>query len=99
MKLLAGAAGIGAGGGGEVAGAGIGMGGGKQKSTISPHIRKDNVPACTLISALAVARSSLPRIRGIWGLSSMSTTKKWHGTTNSLTLTGRSSRLPDGAIC
>jgi len=65
MKLVGGATGTGTRGGGEVAGAGIGMEGGKQKSTISPHIQKDNVPTYTLISAPAVARNGLPRIRGM----------------------------------
>jgi len=98
MKLLGGATGAGAGGGGEVTGAGAGMGGRKQKSTLFPHIQKDNVLACTLISAPAVARNDLPIIRGICGLSSTSTTKKSHGTTNSPTLTGRSSKMPTGCL-
>jgi len=38
VKTARGAAGRGAGGGGEVVGAGEGMGGRKQKSTLSPHI-------------------------------------------------------------
>jgi len=102
VKTSGGAAGTGAGGGREVVGAGVGMGGGKQKSTFSPHIQKDIVLACTLISAPAVVRNSLLKIIGMWGLSSMSITKKWHGMTNSATLTGifqDADRLPDGAIC
>ena len=43
-----GGVGEGARGGEEVVGAGVGMGGGKQKSTLSPHIQKDNVPTCQL---------------------------------------------------
>jgi len=54
-------------GGGVREGAGVGMGGGKQKSTLSPHIERDNVPACTLISALAVARNGRPKIIGMEG--------------------------------
>jgi len=88
----------GAGGGGEVAGARVGMGGGKQKSTLSPHIQKDNVPVCTLISAPAVARNGHPKIIGMEGLSSISTTKKSQGMTNSPTLTGTSSRMPTGCL-
>ena len=44
-----GGVGEGAEGGGEVVGAGVGIGGGKQKSTLSPHIQNDNVPACTCL--------------------------------------------------
>ena len=40
-----GATGTGVGGGEEVAGAEEGIGRGKQKSILSPHIRKDKVPA------------------------------------------------------
>jgi len=98
MKSLGGVVGKGAGGGEKVASAGVGMGGGKQKFTLSPHIQNDNVPTCTLISAPAVARNGLPRIRGMQGLSSMSTIKKSHGTTNSPTLIGRSSRMPTGCL-
>jgi len=90
--------GTGAGGGGKVAGAGAGMRGGKQKSTLSPHIQKDNVPACTLIFTPAVARNGRPRMIGIWGFSSISTTKKSHGMTNSPTLTEMSSRMPTGCL-
>ena len=50
---------------GEVVGNGEGMGGGKQKSDLSPHIRKDNVLAYTLIFALAIVRNGLPRMIGI----------------------------------
>jgi len=60
----AGTTGTGAAGGGEVADAEDGMGGGKQKSTISPHIRKDIVPTCTSISAPTVARNGLPKMMG-----------------------------------
>ena len=69
-----GSVGEGAGGGSEVVGAGVGIGGGKLKSTLAPHMQKDNVPACTLISAPAVARNGRPKMIGMWGLSSMSTT-------------------------
>jgi len=98
MKSLGGDVGKGAGGGGKVAGAGVGMGGGKQKSTLSPHIQKDNVPACTVIFAPAVVRNGRPKIIGMEGLSSISTTKKLHGMTNSPTLTGTSSRMPTGCL-
>ena len=66
--------GEGAGGGGEVVGARVGIGGGKLKSALAPHMQKDNMPACTLNSAPAVARNGRPKIIGMWGLSSMSTT-------------------------
>ena len=69
-----GGVGEGAGGGGEVVGAGVGIGGEKLKSTLAPHMQKDNVPACTLNSAPAVARNGRPKIIGMWGLSTMSTT-------------------------
>jgi len=65
VKIAGGTTGTGAGGGRGVVGAGESMGGGKQKSTLSPHIRKNNVPACTSISAPAVARNGLPRMIGI----------------------------------
>jgi len=55
---------MGAAGGGEVTGAGDGVGGGQQKSTLSPHIWKDMVPAYTSIFALAVARKGLPNLIG-----------------------------------
>jgi len=95
---IGGGVGEGAGGGGEVAGAGVGMGGGKQKSTLSPHVQRDNVPACTLISAPVVARNGRPKIIGMEGLSSISTTKKAQGMTNSPTLTGMSSKMPTGCL-
>jgi len=98
VKTSGGAAGTGAGGGGEVVGARVGMGGGKQKSTFSSHIQKDNVPAYTLISTPPVARNDLPKIIGMRGLSSISTTKKSHGMTNSPTLTGISSRMLTGCL-
>ena len=79
-------------------GARVGMGGGKQKYILFPHIQKDNVPACTLISAPAVARNGLPKIIGMWGFSSMSTTKKSYGMINSPTLTGTSSKMPTGCL-
>jgi len=47
-----------------LAGNGNGMGGGKQKSTIFPHNWKDIVPACTSITASAVARNGLPKMTG-----------------------------------
>jgi len=56
---------IGTAGGGELIGAEDGMGGGEQKSTLSPHIWKDMVPACMLISAPAVAVNGLPKMIGI----------------------------------
>jgi len=96
VETEGGIAGVDAGEGVEVAGAGVGRGGGKQKSTLSPHIQKDNVPACMLIFAPAVARNGRPKIIGMWGLSSMSITKKSQRITNSPTLTGRSSRKPTG---
>jgi len=98
MKSLGGAIDKGAGGGGKVACARVGMGGGKQKFTLSPHIQKDNVPACTLISAPAIARNGCAKIISMEGLSSISTTKKLHGMTNSPTLTGTSSRMPTGCL-
>jgi len=64
VKTSGGTTATGATGGGEGVGAEDGMGGGKQKSTIFPHIRKDRVPACTSISAPAVARNNLPKMMG-----------------------------------
>ena len=64
-KTSGGAIGTGAGGGGELASAEEGMGGGKQKFTLSPHIRKEKVPAYTSIFAPTVARNGLPRMIGI----------------------------------
>jgi len=61
MKSLGGAVGKGAGGGGKVAGAGVGMGGGKHKSSLSPHIQKDNMAACTLMSAPVVEGTVAPK--------------------------------------
>ena len=87
-------AGICVGGDVEVVDAGVRMGGGKQKFTLSPHMQKDNVPVCTLISTPAVARNGRPKILGMWGLSSTSAIKKSQRITNSPTLMGRSSKKP-----
>ena len=61
-------------GGGGGVGAEVGIGGGKLKFTLASHMQKDNMPACTLNSAPAVARNGRPKMIGMWGLSSMSTT-------------------------
>jgi len=58
-KTSGGTAGTDATGGREVTGAKDGISGGKQKSTLSPHIRKEIVPAYTSIFARAVARNGL----------------------------------------
>jgi len=58
-----------------------GVGGGKQKLTLSPHIWKDIMLACTSITAPAVARNGLPKMTGAWELSSISKTTKSHRTT------------------
>jgi len=84
-------------GGGEVVGAGVGVEEGNRNPP-SPHIYKNNMPACTLISTPAVARNGLPKIIGKWGLSSVSRTKKSHGMTNSPTLTGTFSRTPTDCL-
>jgi len=58
-KTSGGTTGIGAAGGSSAEGD---MGARKQKFTLSPHIRKDIVPACTSISSPAVARNGLPKM-------------------------------------
>jgi len=69
-------------GGGRLTSTEDGVGGGKQKSIISPQNRKDIAPACTSITALAVARNGHPKMIGIWGISSISMIMKSHGMIN-----------------
>jgi len=63
-RTSGGTAGTGAAGSGEVVGSEDGTGGEKQKSSLSPHIRKDIVPAYMWISAPAVARNGIPKTMG-----------------------------------